>query len=189
MDFFTIFGVAVALAIDAFAVSLSVGISLKKVNLRQFFRLSWHFGLFQALMPIFGWFLGHSAKFFVKDYTHWIAFILLVCVGFNMIKESFKEDDSEIHKKDPTKGLSLVILSVATSIDALAIGFSLSMVTDSIFFPSLIIGIVACLFTIMGLNIGQKLGKLPKIQKYGEIFGGIFLFLIGIKVLYENGVF
>jgi putative Mn2+ efflux pump MntP len=182
MDIFTLFGVAVALAIDAFAVSLSVGISLKVVNLRQFFRLSWHFGLFQALMPIIGWFTGNAAKFFLLSYTNWIAFILLTLVSFNMLKESLKDEET-IHKKDPTKGLSLVGLSVATSIDALAIGFSLSMITDSIFFPALIIGIVACGFTIAGLRIGQTLGKLPKIQKYGEIAGAVFLFLLGLKIL------
>ena len=115
-----ILAIAIALAMDAFAVSIATGVSLKNVSLRQTFRLSWHFAPFQALMPVIGWGAGQRVHAIVDAYAHWLAFGLLTIIGVNMIREALKGDAGEKQKRDPTKGASLVMLSVATSIDALA---------------------------------------------------------------------
>jgi len=190
MHLITILGIAVALAMDAFAVAIATGVSLKEVSLRQTFRLSWHFGLFQALMPILGWFFGTTIKGYVETYAHWIAFILLFLVGANMLREAFElEGEVEQNKKDATKGLTLVMLSVATSIDALAVGLSMSLLQVSIIYPAIIIGIVAGLFTIAGLHLGKKAANIEKLSPVAEVFGGLVLWCIGINILREQGVF
>ena len=187
VQFINISAIAVALAMDAFAVAIVTGLSLKDVSLRQTFRLSWHFGLFQALMPIIGWSAGISIRIYIEKYDHWIAFGLLAFVGINMIREAFRHDEDEEQKKDPTKGMMLVMLSVATSIDALAVGLSLSMINISIWTPALIIGIVAGMFTIIGLQIGKKIGSAVRLSLYAGTIGGIILFAIGLNILHEHG--
>lgn len=177
--------IAIALAMDAFAVAIATGVALKAVSPRQTFRLAWHFGLFQALMPILGWFLGSTVRSYIEAYDHWIAFALLGYIGYNMIKEAF--DDGEETKGDPTKGMTLVILSIATSIDALAVGLSLSMLGLSVWWPALIIGIVALAFTAVGLHIGKTAGQAKSISKYAELLGGVVLVCIGLKILWEHG--
>lgn len=187
MQFVNILAIAVALAMDAFAVAVATGVSLQQVSVRQTFRLSWHFGLFQALMPVIGWSAGLSIRAFIEQYDHWVAFGLLTFVGGHMIKEAFQAEEKETQKKDPTKGLSLIMLSVATSIDALAVGFSMSMLKISIVSPALIIGVIALLFTITGLHIGKTIGSSSHLSQYAEVTGGIVLFIIGLKILYEHG--
>jgi putative Mn2+ efflux pump MntP len=174
---------------DAFAVSIATGVCLKEVSPRQVFRLSWHFGLFQALMPILGWGAGASVHTYMAAFGHWIAFALLALIGLNMIREAFKPEECDVSPKDPTKGFSLVMLSLATSMDALAVGFSVSMLDISIWLPALIIGIVASLFTIFGLQLGKRIGALTPIGFYAELIGGVVLLGIGVNVLYQNGVF
>lgn len=187
MKFVNIFAIAVALAMDAFAVSIATGINLKTVSYRQTFRLSWHFGLFQAMMPVIGWRAGASIRGYVERYDHWIAFGLLTFIGISMIKEALGNDKSKKPKKDQTRGWTLVILSVATSIDALAIGFSISLLKVSIWTPALIIGIVAGLFSIIGLQIGERIGSAQRVSLYAETIGGIVLIAIGFNILYEHG--
>ena len=190
MHILTIFGIAVALAMDAFAVAIATGVRLKTVSVRQTFRLSWHFGLFQALMPIIGWFLGASIQIFVEAYAHWVAFILLALVGSNMLKEAIMADEEdEALPKDSTKGMTLIVLSVATSIDALAVGLSMSMLRVSIAYPAIIIGIVAGLFTIAGLHLGKRVAPLTWLSSWAEVLGGLVLWVIGLNILRENGVF
>lgn len=192
MQLLTIFGIAVALAMDAFAVAIATGVSLKDVSYRQTFRLSWHFGLFQALMPIIGWWLGASIQSYVENYAHWLAFILLAVVGSNMLREAVTADASESNdrpSKDSTKGLTLVILSLATSIDALAVGLSMSMLNVSIVSPAIIIGFVAGAFTIVGLHLGKRAARLYRLSTWAEILGGVVLWLIGLNILRESGVF
>lgn len=184
-----ILSIAVALAMDAFAVAISVGIQLKTINLRQTFRLSYHFGLFQALMPILGWCLGSVIQRFTESYAHWIAFGLLALVGSNMLKEAFEHKEEENSQKDATRGLTMVFLSIATSIDALAVGLSLSMLQVSIFMPALIIGLVAAAFTIVGMHLGRKIAHFEKFSLYAEVLGGLMLWGIGLRILYDNGVF
>jgi len=192
MQIFTILGIAVALAMDAFAVAIATGVNLKQVSLRQTFRLSWHFGLFQALMPIIGWGLGTSIQSYVETYAHWVAFILLALVGSNMLREAITDDEGEegAHPiKDSTKGMTMIVLSVATSIDALAVGLSMSMLQVSIIYPALIIGLVAGAFTIVGLHLGKRVANLTWLSTWAEIVGGLVLWLIGLNILRENGVF
>lgn len=192
MNTFAILGIAVALAMDAFAVAIATGVSLKQVSFRQTFRLSWHFGLFQAMMPVAGWGLGASVQNYMSAYDHWAAFLLLALVGGNMLREALAEedrDDPEKPRKDATKGLTLVMLSVATSIDALAIGLSMSMLQVSIGTPALVIGIVAGLFTIFGLHLGKHVARLTWLSSWAEIVGGLVLWLIGLNILREHGVF
>jgi len=187
VKFINIFAIAVALAMDAFAVSIATGINLKTVSFRQMFRLSWHFGLFQALMPIIGWSAGLSVRSYIEHYDHWIAFGLLVFVGGHMVKEAFKDGKTEKPIKDYTKGMTLVMLSVATSIDALAVGFSLSLLKVSIWMPALIIGIVAGTFTLIGMRIGERIGAAKRLSFYAETIGGVVLIAIGLNILHEHG--
>jgi putative Mn2+ efflux pump MntP len=187
VDIVNVSAIAVALAMDAFAVSIAAGVTLKNVSFRQTFRLSWHFGLFQALMPIIGWSAGSTVRVYIEAYDHWIAFGLLSIIGLKMIREAFKADDTQ-KKKDPTKGMMLVILSLATSIDALAVGLSLSMLNVGIWLPACIIGIVAGSFTIVGIQFGRRIGSAIKLGLYAEVFGGVVLIIIGFNILREHGV-
>ncbi|MEZ0576824.1 manganese efflux pump MntP [Halodesulfovibrio aestuarii] len=186
MGIIELVSISIALAMDAFAVAIASGVALKRVNSRQTFRLAWHFGLFQALMPIVGWYLGSTVRSSIEAYDHWIAFGLLGYIGYKMIREAF--DEGEDSKGDPTRGMTLVVLSVATSIDALAVGFSLSMLGLSIWWPALVIGVVALLFTAIGLHLGKFVSKAKGIGRYAELVGGIVLIGIGIRILWEHGV-
>ncbi len=187
MHFAKIAAIAVALAMDAFVVSIATGMSLKDVSFRQAFRLSWHFGFFQALMPVIGWRAGLSIYIYIESYDHWVAFSLLSFVGINMIRKAFQHDKCEGQRKDPTKGMTLIMLSVATSIDALAVGLSISMLNVSIWTPALIIGIVAGIFTIIGLQIGKRIRNVVQLSPYLETIGGIVLIAIGFNIIYEHG--
>lgn len=185
MNNFELITIAIALAMDAFAVAIATGVTLKQVSRRQTFRLAWHFGLFQALMPILGWLMGSTVSGYIEAYDHWIAFGLLAYIGFKMIKEAFEEEDDS--KGDPTKGMSLVVLSVATSIDALAVGLSLSMLGISVWYPAFIIGIVALVFTTIGLHFGKVVTRAKSFSRYAELLGGSVLIGIGLKILWEHG--
>ncbi|MEN8189034.1 MAG: manganese efflux pump MntP family protein, partial [Thermodesulfobacteriota bacterium] len=142
MDFLTICGIAVALAMDAFAVALSAGVLLDPITPRRLFRLGFHFGLFQGMMPVVGWLAGVGLRQFVTVYAPWIAFGLLIFVGTKMIHEAVADPGEESTRRDPTRGMTLVMLSVATSIDALAVGFSLSLLGVGIWAPAVVIGII-----------------------------------------------
>lgn len=191
MHILTILGIAVALAMDAFAVAIATGVTLRQVSIRQTFRLSWHFGLFQALMPVIGWGVGSSIQSYVEAYAHWVAFVLLALVGSNMLKEAILTDDDEepAPRKDATRGMTLVVLSIATSIDALAVGLSMSMLNVPIAYPAVIIGIVAGLFTITGLHLGKRVAGLTWLSNWAEALGGLVLWIIGLNILRESGVF
>ena len=178
-----IFAIAIALAMDAFAVAISSGIILPRITARHYFRLSFHFGLFQGLMPILGWFTGKSVIPHLKQWDHWIAFLLLLYVGGKMIYESFRNGNTT-SVNDPTRGMRLVMLSVATSIDALIIGFSLAILGVKIVLPALIIGLTTLLLTFAGMKLGEKLGRL--FGRRIEILGGVILLAIGVKILLEH---
>jgi len=187
MDWITLLGIAVALAMDAFAVALGTGMTLERLTGRHLFRLGFHFGLFQALMPVIGWLAGLTVQRWIAAYDHWIAFGLLGFVGGKMIYEAIRESVEEGSPSDPTRGLSLVLLSVATSIDALAVGLSLAMLGIDIWFPALVIGLVAGVFTTCGMLLGRRIGTAwgPRV----EVFGGLVLIAIGLKILLEHTVF
>lgn len=184
---YNIAGIAIALAMDAFAVAISAGATLKQISFRQFFRLSWHFGLFQAMMPVFGWSAGIYSRVWIEAFDHWVAFGLLVFVAQGMLRSGLKKEKTESDIKDPTKGITMVMLSLATSIDALAVGFSLAAIDISIWIPALIIGIVAGMLTVIGMHLGVKIGKIAKLTSLAEILGGIVLFLIGLNILRAHG--
>jgi putative Mn2+ efflux pump MntP len=188
MDVLTVFAIAMALAMDAFAVAVATGVHLRTVDLRQTFRLSWHFGLFQALMPIVGWTLGVSVRVFVEQWVHWIAFALLLYIGSRMLRESFHHQEAAM-RRDPTRGMSLVMLSVATSIDAMAVGLSLSLIGVSVWQPSLIIGVVCLVVTAVGLHLGRAFTRYAAFSRYAEAAGGIVLILIGVDIVRRAGVF
>ena len=183
MDIVTLLLIAVGLSMDAFAVAIGIGVMFREPTFRQIFRLSFHFGLFQALMPVIGWAAGLSVEKLIETYDHWIAFALLAIIGGKMIYESFHEDEKEL-SCDPTKGMSLLLLSIATSIDALAVGFSLALLRVSIWFPSCVIGIVTLLITVTGMLLGKRLGAL--FGRRVSILGGVILLLIGIRILIEH---
>lgn len=189
MEFFSILLIALALAVDAFAVALAAGVSLCQVNNRQVFRLAWHFGFFQAGMNILGWVGGLTIQSFMESFDHWIAFVLLAFVGGRMIIEAVKEEKEEEEGTDPTCGRMLIVLSVATSIDALAVGLSFAVLKISVWFPALVIGIVASALTVVGLRLGCLLGAASRLGSRSEIVGGLVLIAIGVKILHEHGVF
>lgn len=184
MDWLTLLGIALALAMDAFAVALATGMNLTTLTGRHLFRLGFHFGLFQALMPIVGWLAGLTVQQRIAAWDHWIAFGLLAFVGGHMLWEAFADDDAGTPASDPTRGLSLVLLSVATSIDALAVGFSLSVLGVSIWMPAVVIGLVAGILTVAGMQLGRRVGNHwgPRV----EIVGGLVLIGIGVKILAEH---
>ena len=185
MNVLLILGIALALAMDAFAVSLGLGLSLKPATGGQTFRLAFHFGLFQFLMPVLGWAAGETLIRHIEKYDHWVAFALLLGVGGKMIFESLRpEKDAAAKRADPTRGISLLVLSVATSLDALAVGLSLAALHVAIVFPAVVIGIVAFAMTVTGMKIGPALGNV--IGRRAELLGGTVLLLIGIKVLIDH---
>jgi len=184
VNLLTLLGIAVGLAMDAFAVSIGVGLNTPHVSWRTTFRLSWHFGLFQALMPIVGWLAGLSVERWISGIDHWIAFGLLVAIGGKMIYQAIWGDEEVRAAKDPTRGASLVVLSVATSIDALAVGLSLALLGVQIWYPAVVIGIVAFAFTAVGLHLGRRFGSL--FGRRMEIIGGLILIGIGVKILVDH---
>ena len=181
MTTFEITIIAVGLAMDASAVSLAAAAAGYASNARAVFRLSFHFGLFQFLMPVLGWFLGIGLASHFKTFDHWIAFFLLAFVGIRMIREGMDKSPGK-QKNDPSRGMTMVMLSVATSIDALAIGLSLAMLEVNIWYPSIMIGVITTVMSFFAIKIGVKLGVL--FGKKMEIFGGIILIFIGTRILF-----
>lgn len=187
MDSLSLIALAVALAMDAFAVALAAGAILHPLTFRPCFRLAFHFGLFQAMMPVIGWLAGLTVQSFVAAWSHWIAFALLLYVGGRMIHEAVSAEEGAERANDPSRGLTMVALSVATSIDALAVGLTLAMIDVVIWIPSLVIGLVACGFTVAGLFLGTRAGK--RWGKRVEVAGGVILIGIGVKILLSALVF
>jgi putative Mn2+ efflux pump MntP len=180
VDGLSLIAVAVALAMDAFAVALAAGVVLRPLCFRPCFRLAFHFGLFQALMPVIGWLAGLTVQGFVAAWSHWIAFCLLVWVGGHMIHEALGGAEAT-RVTDPSRGMTMVALAVATSIDALAVGLSLAMLDVVVWLPALVIGLVACAFTVVGLLIGARTGA--RWGRRVEVAGGAILIAIGLKIL------
>ena len=174
---------AIGLAMDAFAVSFATASSGKIKGKRAVFRLSFHFGLFQFFMPVLGWYTGSVITEMVQAVDHWIAFFLLAFVGGRMIYESFTAEKS-IKSPDPSKGFSLISLSVATSIDALAVGFSMAMIDVDIWFPSLMIGLITAGLSLVGIMLGKIFSH--SFSTLMERVGGILLILIGLKILADH---
>jgi len=183
MDLITIILVAIGLSVDGFSVAIGIGAANTKRSWAPVLRLAAAFGLFQFAMPIAGWLAGLTIANVIANYDHWIAFALLAYVGSKMIWEALKKEE-EKETDDQTKGLPLLLLSIATSIDALAVGFSFSVLKEQILFPSVIIGIVCFLMTAVGVIFGKVLARI--FGKKVSIFGGVVLIGIGIKILIEH---
>ena len=188
MSFISIFLIALALSMDAFSVAMAIGAAGRGHSSITVIRLATAFGVFQFVMPILGWLLGKTVVSYISDYDHWIAFGLLLIVGLRMIKEYFDKDEKE-RTKDPTKGWSLLILSIATSIDALAVGVSFAFkdIFDiNIYYASAVIGIVCFIITALGMIFGKALSRI--LGRKAVLLGGIVLIAIGIKIVVEHMV-
>ena len=183
VDTLSIFIIAIGLAIDCFAVSVSGSIALKRIAPIQMLKVALFFGAFQAGMTALGWLAGQTVVDLIESFDHWIAFGLLAIVGLRMIWESFRADG---HGKrvDITRWLTLLVLSIATSIDALAVGVSFAFLTVNLAYACAVIGGAAFVLTVIGLVLGKSLGKV--VGKRAEIVGGAVLIGIGIRILLEH---
>ena len=182
MSLFELFLIAVALSMDAFAVSVCKGLSMRRMNLRHALIIGLYFGGFQAFMPLLGYILGIRFQEAITAYDHWIAFILLVIIGGNMIKESFEKENTEINDNIDIK--TMILLAVATSIDALAVGITFAFLKINILLACFTILITTCILSILGAKFGSAIIK--KIihinEKSMSKFGGIILILMGLKI-------
>lgn len=182
MGIVEIFAIGVALAMDAFAVSICKGLSMKKINWKKAIIIGLYFGAFQALMPVIGYFLGTTLSGFVEKIDHWIAFVLLGIIGGNMIKES---TDDEVEKRnDKVDFKTMLVLAIATSIDAMAVGVTFAFLKTNLVLAISIIGIITFIISVLGVIIGNKFGD--KFQNKAELIGGIVLIIIGLKILLEH---
>lgn len=180
--FIEIFLIGVGLSMDAFAVSICKGLSMQKVKKRDVFIIALFFGGFQALMPFIGWFLGRGFESYITSIDHWIAFILLGVIGGKMIFEAFEneEDDSEISYDLK----EVLLLAIATSIDALAVGITFSFLQVNIWIAIAIIGMTTFVCSVIGVFVGNRFGI--RYKSKAEIVGGIILIAIGVKILVEH---
>ncbi|EHQ35747.1 manganese efflux pump MntP [Methanoplanus limicola] len=184
MNLISVLLIATGLAMDAFAVSISAGVKVpKESKIRTALIMALVFGLFQALMPVIGWTLGTGFADLVDAWDHWIAFILLSAIGLKMIYEGLSESEED-EERDVTNGTILLILGIATSIDALAVGFTFAFLNEPILIPIVIIGVVTLLFSFTGVVFGEKFRDL--IGKKAEIIGGLVLIGIGAKIFAEG---
>lgn len=183
MEPLTVILLAVGLAMDAFAIAICKGLALGKANWKGMLTVGLWFGFFQALMPIIGFYLGRSFYDLIEDYDHWIAAGLLVAIGANMIREALSEDGEDINADLGFK--VMLVLAIATSIDALAVGISIAMNSDGgIFVPALVIGLITMMISVAGVKIGSAFGD--RFGSRAEILGGIILILIGAKIVLEH---
>lgn len=229
MGLLVILGIAVGLAADAFAVAVGASAGLGRVTRRQVFRLGFHFGLFQAVMPLVGWLAGQGLEQYIAGWDHWVAFGLLGFIGGKAVVTAVRSkpqpsvgrvapgpprrgqeaalyngatparavgDEGSVEQqpgpvgpgkppaRDPTRGLTLLMLSVATSIDALAVGLTLGVLEAGIWLPVLIIGVVTAGLTTLGMLLGSRIGA--RFGRWAEFFGGLVLIGIGVKILVEH---
>lgn len=182
MNLINILGISVALAMDAFSISICKGLTINKFSLKLTLECGLWFGIFQGLMPIIGYFFGKQFESFITNIDHWIAFGLLLLIGINMIRGALKDENEDFSDKNNFK--MMFLLAIATSIDALAVGISFAFLQVNIWKSSSIIGATTFIFCFAGASIGNYLGN--KFSKKAEIIGGIILILIGTKILLEH---
>ncbi len=182
MGFGALLFLAVGLSMDAFAVAVCKGLALSKITLKNAGLVGLWFGAFQALMPLIGYFLGVQFQDSITAYDHWIAFVLLGFLGVNMIREAFSKDED--HTNDSLSFRSMLLLSIATSIDALAVGITFAFLHVSISVAALVIGATTFLLSAAGVKIGNVFGM--KYKAKAELAGGILLILLGVKILLEH---
>ena len=175
--------ISISLAMDCLAVSIAGGATITKPKITSALKVGLSFGFFQAIMPLIGWAIGFSFRSLIENLDHWIAFSLLLIIGIKMLYEAFKKSPQN-NKTEITRIPTLLLLSIATSIDALVVGISLSILDISIYLSILIIGLFAFTFSVSGYYLGHRIGKF--IGNKVEIIGGIILIGIGIKILIEH---
>lgn len=174
--------IGVGLAMDAFAVAVCKGLSIKKIDVKKELIVGSYFGLFQGLMPLLGFLLGTTFQDIIIKIDHWVAFLLLSVIGSNMIKDSFSKESENINDKVDFK--TMFPLAIATSVDALAVGITFAFLKVNIVLASSVIAITTLLLSILGVKIGNKFGN--KYEKKAEFVGGAILILIGLKILIEH---
>lgn len=185
MSLIFILGIAVALAMDCFAITIGMACGVRGLTMRQAVRMAAYFGGFQFVMPIAGWLAGDRLLGVIRHFDHWVAFGLLALIGGRMIWESVEMSDEEkACRPDQTRGQRLLLLALATSIDALAVGLSLGVVGTSVLYPAAIIGVTSFVLTIVGARLGPIVGRV--VGKRAELVGGIILIGIGVKILLEH---
>lgn len=182
MDLLSVLLIAVGLAMDAFAVAICKGLAMKRPGVRQILVVGIWFGFFQAIMPVIGYYLGSSFYSYIEDYDHWIAFVLLALIGVNMIREALSDEEEGVDAS--IRFRTMLVLAIATSIDALAVGISLAMTGDDIMVSAMIIGVVTFLISAFGVKIGSLFGD--RFGKKAELVGGVILILIGLRVLLDH---
>ena len=186
MNLLMVTGIALGLSMDALAVSVTNGCIVTDLKFRYALRIAFFFGLFQALMPVLGWIAGSSFRAYIQDFDHWVAFGLLLLVGGKMIREALSSTDAEDSKINCLHFPTLLLLSVATSIDALAVGISFAMLDMVILVPVSIIGVITFVNCLIGTQIGSRAGRF--LEGKLEFVGGCILILIGIKIVIEHSV-
>ncbi len=185
MSFVFILGIAVALAMDCFAITLGLACGARGLTMRQAVRMAVYFGGFQFVMPVLGWLAGDRLLWIIEHFDHWVAFGLLALIGGRMIWESFgMSDEEKACRPDQTQGKRLLILALATSIDALAVGLSLGVVRTGILYPAAVIGVTSFVLTVAGAKLGPVVGRV--VGKRAELAGGLILIGIGVKILIEH---
>ena len=183
MEFVSIFFLAIGLSVDSFAASVCSGIAIKQIRFLQAVKIAFFLALFQGGMPIIGWFTGWELKDLIKDFDHWIAFILLAGLGCKMIYESLSSEEKK-NSFNPLRLIVLLGISVATSIDALVIGLSFALVDIAMWFPAIVIGAITFIVSMVGMLLGKKIGN--KLSRKFEVLGGIVLIAIGLRILIEH---
>lgn len=181
MSGLTLIGISLGLAMDAFAVSIAAGLALEQITPRHVFRVAFHFGLFQWMMPVLGYLAGTTLAAYIADYDHWVAFALLGYVGGKMLWEAGRSNSAAADRDDPTRGLTLLTLSIATSVDALAVGLSMAFLGVTVWFPAAVIGVVTATLSALGILFGGRLGS--RWGRWAEIVGGCVLLAIGLRIL------
>lgn len=179
----TLFLIALGLTGDTLAVSISSGLTLNQIKFVQALRIAFVLALFQAFMPVVGWYLGLQIKDLIQDFDHWVAFISLSIIGGKMILESFKSEENK-NSFNPLKLLVLIGIAIATSIDALVVGISFALISVNMLAAVIIFGFTTFFVAMTGVLIGKKTGK--KFGKKAEIIGGIILIVIGLKILIQH---
>ena len=184
MDIYSLILLSIGLAMDAFSVALVAGFGLGKIKLSDILKVSSTFGVAHIIMPTLGWFLGSTIIGLIQQWDHWLAFVLLAFVGGKMIREGLDKENEELNATDLLKFSSLLMFTIAVSIDALAVGLSFSLQELSIWIPSLYMGAGTLIFTFIGLTIGNKTGS--RFGKKAQIAGGLILILIGLRVVISH---
>lgn len=182
MGIVELLAIGIGLAMDAFAVAICKGLAMKKMNWKSAVVVALYFGLFQAGMPVIGYFLGTTLSGLVESVDHWIAFGLLVIIGAKMIWDALSDEPDKRNDKVDMK--TMLVLAIATSIDALAVGVTFAFLEVSIVWAVVIIGVVTFVLSLVGVKVGNKFGK--KFQGKAELVGGIILIIIGVKILLEH---